>query len=60
MEKYNTRVRQAISERYVAATKEKCKLSVLKSVIGYIHLLTSPKVQSFPLCLQPQWYYDLC
>ena len=27
MEKYNTRVRQAISERYVAATKEKCKLS---------------------------------
>lgn len=27
MEKYNTRVRQAISERYVAATKEKCRLS---------------------------------
>ncbi len=27
MEKYNTRVRQAISERYVVATKEKCKLS---------------------------------
>lgn len=27
MEKYNTRVRQAISERYVATTKEKCRLS---------------------------------
>lgn len=27
MEKYNTRVRQAISERYVEATKEKCRLS---------------------------------
>ena len=25
------------------------KLSVLKSIFGYIHLLTSPKVQSFPL-----------
>ncbi len=27
MEKYNARVRQAISERYVEATKEKCRLS---------------------------------
>ena len=25
------------------------KLSVLKSIFGYIHLLTSPKIQSFPL-----------
>ena len=25
------------------------KLFVLKSIFGYIHLLTSPKVQSFPL-----------
>ena len=29
------------------------KLSVLKPILGYIHLLTSPKVRSFPLRLQP-------
>ena len=28
--------------------------------MGYIHLLTSPKVQPFPWRLQPPWYYGLC
>ena len=29
-------------------------------MFGYIHLLTSPKVQPFPDCLQPVWYYGFC